>query len=171
MVDFICMGFLKLWETQARITNWKFLTTVRFESPTFRLRSDRANHCASRSDNIDKFKVDRILPALPIAIPRGRCSRFIYTIKAIWVACTRKLWKMKQKMKIYCKKAAVNTVDNILFIHSFSYRNAGKISLDLRVPLRLNFLARNRIVDRLYSRWNDITPIFKNVNQNACLIP
>ena len=49
MVDFICMGLLELLG--------KFLLIVRLEPPTFRLQSDRPNHCATKSDSIDKLNV------------------------------------------------------------------------------------------------------------------
>ena len=69
MIDFICDGLLELWEARVEreslldfspriplgtfsilLTNEKSLPTVGFEPGTFRFRSQRANHCATRFD-------------------------------------------------------------------------------------------------------------------------
>ena len=61
---------------------WSFLSTVRVEPGTFRLRSERAENCATRSDIYRSLKSWRCFTSVcyVFPVPRGRCSKTIYRV-------------------------------------------------------------------------------------------
>ena len=83
MVDFICMGLLKLCisRVERELQNIKFLPIVGFEPGTSRLLSERATTELRRLMSTASIKVDlvstcAIFRNLPVAL--GRCSKIIF---------------------------------------------------------------------------------------------